>query len=108
MTLRWLWAVGCGLWAVISTTSAIAADPPPAQTPSAPTTTTPAPTKPADPAKPATDSKSPADAKAPAAPKPAGDTKAPTKDPNTPSTPQRFVPSEQVRPDFDVSFPVDI
>lgn len=31
--------------------------------------------------------------------KPAGDGKA---------TPQRFIPSEQVRSDFDVSFPVDI
>jgi hypothetical protein len=93
--------------------TAIAADPPPAQTPSAPATT-PAttkpvdPSKPTDPAKPAVDNKSPTDAKAPAAQKPAGDTKPPTKDPNTPSTPQRFVPSEQVRPDFDVSFPVDI
>jgi cytoskeletal protein RodZ len=40
------------------------------------------------------------EASAPAASqKPAGDAKA---------TPQRFVPSEQVRSDFDVSFPVDI
>ncbi len=30
------------------------------------------------------------------------------KDSTTKASPQRFIPSEQVRPDFDVSFPVDI
>lgn len=55
-----------------------------------------APEKPAEAAKPAPaeEAKPAADAK-----KPAADAKA---------TPQKFIPSEQVRSDFDVSFPVDI
>ena len=72
----------------------------------------------ADPAPPPTDSKTPPATKAPATPDdakakdakeptaaatPAGK---PTKD--SAGTPQRFIPTEQVRSDFDVSFPVDI
>lgn len=45
-------------------------------------------------------------AKDPAKGAAAGDAKQPAKDAS--GTPQRFIPSEQVRSDFDVSFPVDI
>jgi hypothetical protein len=75
-------------------------------------------------APPAAETKTPAPTKTPAEPKaesseaaakkdePAAETNSatqaakPTKD--SAGTPQRFIPSEQVRSDFDVSFPVDI
>jgi hypothetical protein len=66
--------------------------------------------KPATPAASATSSAVPtspseADAREAAAPEPAGGAKeASSKGPS----PQRFTPSEQVRADFDVSFPIDI
>jgi len=34
--------------------------------------------------------------------------KGPVKNPDKGPSPQRFIPSEQVRADFDVSFPIDI
>lgn len=39
--------------------------------------------------------------------KPGAETPKPSQSPADKSTPQRFVPSEQVRADFDVSFPID-
>jgi hypothetical protein len=97
--------------------SAWAAEPAPAEKPATPAATAPAvkrdeakldekapaaaeQAKPVDPKE--ADAKSaeakPAEAK-PADAKPPGDARA---------TPQRFIPSEQVRADFDVSFPIDI
>lgn len=43
-----------------------------------------------------------------AAPADAKETSKPGKSAADKSTPQRFVPSEQVRADFDVSFPIDM
>lgn len=93
------------LWLLCSLLSASvwAQDPAPAKSsPPAPAATKETPSK--ERAKPAATSDKPAAAKdQPAA---AADAKKPAKDAS--GTPQRFIPSEQVRSDFDVSFPVDI
>lgn len=96
MNLRALLLIAC--W--IASATALAQDPAPAANDSK----TPAATK--APAKPAT---VPGDASAKKDPKEAATTppaSKPTKD--GAGTPQRFIPTEQVRSDFDVSFPVDI
>ena len=71
----------------------------------------PAPAKPS-----ATEPATPGDATAPPADAPAGDTRTTTEEGPAPApsptagkgSPQRFEPTEKVRPDFDVAFPVDI
>lgn len=105
----------CG---VVSTSHALwAAEPAPAKpaTPAASESTSAAAAKQADEsAAPKTDEDSKDDAKAQAKAKdPASEEAAQSKPAATTadkkgSSPQRFVPSEQVRADFDVSFPIDI
>jgi hypothetical protein len=83
------------------TTAAWGAEPPAAKP------TTPAPAAPADEsAAPKTDEPSAAPAESPATNQPA--TTARPKASGRSGSPERFVPSEQVRADFDVSFPIDI
>lgn len=89
-------------WLVSATALAAEPAPPASDSKTPPAAKTPQPATPAaTPA--ANDAAKPTDGKEPAAATPAGK---PTKD--SAGTPQRFIPTEQVRSDFDVSFPVDI
>ena len=92
-------ATGSFLLALAGLGLAIAQQPPQAAEKKTPTdATAPAPAAPAA-AKP----------EAPAASTPAGsETPAPSKPAAAKGTPQRFEPTEKVRPDFDVAFPIDI
>lgn len=97
MSSRW---IGAGLlWLAALSFAAIAQDSPP-EAPDAKTPPPPAAQTKAAPTDAAAKQEEPSD-KDPAPPA----TK-PTKD--SAGTPQRFIPTEQVRSDFDVSFPVDI
>ncbi|MET0499135.1 MAG: hypothetical protein ABW106_12800 [Steroidobacteraceae bacterium] len=83
----------------LQTSVLLAAEPP---APSAPAPTT----EKAEPPKPMA---SPKEAAAAAVEEPAETSgKGPVKNPDKGPSPQRFIPSEQVRADFDVSFPIDI
>jgi predicted lipid-binding transport protein (Tim44 family) len=100
------------LLAMMSVTASVLLAAEPAPAPTAPATT--APTSP--PA--AADKAVPEDPKPVATPKEAAAAataepketggKGPVKNADKAPSPQRFIPSEQVRPDFDVSFPIDI
>jgi hypothetical protein len=100
------------LLATMSVTASmlLAAEPAPAPTPPATATPAPPPAK-ADKtvpevAKPVATPKEAASA-ATAEPAETGE-RGPVKNADKGPSPQRFIPSEQVRPDFDVSFPIDI
>lgn len=88
-----------------------AAEAPPAK-PAAPAAATPAPAAPKPAATESATPKSDEDSKVKegeeAADKPAVGKPKPAASAADKSSPQRFVPSEQVRADFDVSFPIDI
>ena len=100
------------LLAMMSVTASVLLAAEPAPAPTAPTTT--APTSPPataekavpEIAKPVATAKEAATA-ATAEPQETGG-KGPVKNADKSPSPQRFIPSEQVRADFDVSFPIDI